>query len=444
MAAAGRPSAQQSLAVWMNGLLVGTWRVSRTGHEFIYDEDWLANSQARPMSLSMPLELGSEPFRGPRVESYFDNLLPDSREIRSRIAEHHGVSSKTFSLLEQIGRDCVGAVQLLQPGEEPQNVRRIDAVPLTEAKIESLLDRTLQGRPALLDDSDGELRISIAGAQEKTALLWHQGQWHLPRGSTPTTHILKLPLGKVGNAQADFSTSVENEWLCSKILHAYGVPVASTDMARFGQHKTLVVERFDRRYQEDGWWARIPQEDFCQVYGLPPEKKYQDKGGPDMDNILDTLRGSFQAIKDREDFLTRQLIFWLLAAPDGHAKNFSIFVSAGGSYQLTPSYDVISAWPVLGIGANRFDRKKLKLAMGVRGKNNHYRLDEIHRRHWNETAKRNRLGLDFEPVIKRIIETMPAVIARVERQLPPDFPSAVSTPVFEGMLEQVRKLERME
>lgn len=91
-------------------------------------------------------------------------------------------------------------------------------------------------------------RISIAGVQERTALLRVGDRWHRPLGATPTTHILKLPMGAAG-LPFDVSDPVENEWLCAAILRELGIPVARTEIAGFGEQKVLVVERFDRRWQ---------------------------------------------------------------------------------------------------------------------------------------------------------------------------------------------------
>lgn len=440
---AGRPSKNQALDVWMNGERVGTWSVApREGHAFAYAEAWLHNPLRRPISLSLPLSQGTAPIRGEAVEAYFDNLLPDSRDIRHRIARRFGVNAaQTFELLEAVGRDCVGALQLLPAGSPVPAVRRIEARPLSNDGVAALLDQSLSATP-LSAGEEGELRISLAGAQEKTALLRHANQWQLPLGATPTTHILKLPLGHVGALRADFTTSVENEWLCSRVLAAFGLPVAHCWMEIFGAHKVLVVERFDRRLLA-GWWARIPQEDFCQALGVPPASKYESHGGPGIDAILGILRGSQVAELDRRNFLMAQLIFWLLAAPDGHAKNFSVFIEPEGRFRMTPLYDVMSAWPVTGVGPNLFDRKKLKLAMSVRGKNKHERIESIQRRHWNETAKRNAMGADFESVIEQVLAAVPGVIERVAAELPAGFSARVSEGIFEGLRAQAQRLAAM-
>jgi len=438
---AGRPSASQTLDVWMNGELVGHWKYSPSkGHSFVYAASWLVNEYARSISLSMPLSNGETPFTGDVVEFYFDNLLPDSADIRRRLASKFGAGSpKAFQLLEKIGRDCVGALQLLPAGTPAPDVRTVNAEPLTEQDVVNILDAAISPRSIGMGEED-ELRISLAGAQEKTALLLHEGRWCRPRGTTPTTHIFKLPLGKVGNMQADFSTSVENEWLCAQLLHAYGLPVPTCGIGHFGQHKALVVERFDRKY-ENGWWIRLPQEDFCQVAGISSNQKYESHGGPGMAYILDKLRGSVDAAEDRRGFLMAQLLFWVMAAPDGHAKNFSISIGPKDSFWLTPFYDVMSAWPAIGTGANHFQWQKIKLSMALHTKNTHYKISEIRRKHWNEAAKDNAIGADFEDVIQLVIDKTPTVISHVERLLGPDFPAELADRIFSWVRAQAERLQ---
>jgi serine/threonine-protein kinase HipA len=442
---AGRPRKTRALAVWMNGERVGEWHLSASAtHSFAYDASWLAHPQGRPLSLSLPLPLlqGSKPIAGERVGNYFDNLLPDSPDIRKRLAQKFAAGSAgVFDLLERIGRDCVGAVQLLPAAAAAPDVRRIDAEALDEAAVARLLDRTL-AVPGQGSSDEDELRISLAGAQEKTALLHHDGRWCRPRGCTPTTHILKLPLGEVGGMRADFSTSVENEWLCARLAQAFGLPAADCEIARFGRYKVLVVRRFDRRLIDGQWWARLPQEDFCQALGIAPERKYEAHGGPGIAAILDTLRGSETAGEDRQRFLAAQLFFWLLAAPDGHAKNFSLFIEAGGRFRLTPLYDMLSAWPAVGRGARQLHWQKLTMAMAVSGANRHCRMAEIGRRHWNDVARVQGLGSDCEALIARFIERAPAAVEAVSKALPDDFPARVSEQIFAGVLAQIGRLAR--
>ena len=244
-------------------------------------------------------------------------------------------------MLAQIGRDCVGALQILPRGDAPQGVTTLESEPLTDAQVAKVLRGAIAPGPLGSGHDEDDFRISIAGAQEKTALLRVDGQWCMPHGTTPTTHILKLPLGLAGGMRLDLSESVENEWLCSLILKAYGLPVAACECVQFDGMKALAVERFDRTWWRsdagDSWIVRLPQEDMCQVKGVPPQAKYEADGGPGIDSILESLEGSMARDADRRTFFQAQVIFWLLCAPDGHAKNFSVFLRPGGRYQLTPS-----------------------------------------------------------------------------------------------------------
>ncbi|MEO6958434.1 MAG: type II toxin-antitoxin system HipA family toxin, partial [Burkholderiaceae bacterium] len=366
-----RLSMTRSLTLWANGVRVGQWQVSARGTDsLVYDPNWAACQQGRPLSLSLPFALNNAPLMGPAVYNYFDNLLPDSDAIRRRLqARFHTLNGAAFELLAAIGRDCVGAIQLLPDGQPPDDVFSIQAQALTEADIAKILRATTVSPAALgqNDALDDDFRISIAGGQEKTALLWNQGKWCRPLGATPTTHIFKLPLGLAGNRQADMRTSVENEWLCSKILQLFGLPVATCEIAQFEEQKVLIIERFDRRLSGQGYWLRLPQEDFCQSTGTPPGAKYESDGGPGLMDIARILQQSESREQDLRALLKAQLLFWLMAATDGHAKNFSIFLLPGGRYRLTPLYDVLSAWPVTGRGANQIDANSLRLAMAVKG-----------------------------------------------------------------------------
>jgi len=436
----GRTGKFKALSVWMNGEYVGQWRRSPGGgHEFAYAESWMSSPAARPISLSLPLRPHAEPYRKGVVE-FFDNLLPDSRAIRERIQRRFRTSSTgAFDLLQEIGRDCVGALQLLPEDHPPVSVRQIAGERLTAGAVGKILAGSLNPAFGRGEQDDDVFRISLAGAQEKTALLWHEGAWHRPRGSTPTTHILKMPIG--GNPQGiDLSTSVENEWLCAQIVAGFGIPVAQCKMEKFGEQPALVVERFDRRLAADGkWLMRLPQEDFCQATATAPGLKYENDGGPGIERILELLLGSERATEDRRDFMRTQLAFWLLAAIDGHAKNFSIFLQAGGAYRLTPRYDILSAHPMLGHGRGKLSRHKIRMAMAVRGKNRHYRWKEISARHWLETARRCGFS-EMKSIMDEVIAQTPNVVRQASARLPRRFPAFIAETILTGTTNAARLL----
>ncbi|WP_153110954.1 type II toxin-antitoxin system HipA family toxin [Propionivibrio limicola] len=439
----GRRAGNQRLNIWMNGIPVGYWESSRQGERLRYFDGWLADEQSRPLSLSLPFLAGNPAYQGAIVTDFFDNLLPDSEAIRRRLAQRHQAGgTDAFRLLAKLGRDCVGALQLLAEGEVPSDIYEINGEALDGAGVAQCLRNATSSQTLGRHDHEEDLRLSIAGAQEKTALLRHRGQWLLPRGSTPTTHIFKLPMGLVGHMQADMRTSVENEWLCSKLMEAYGIPVAHCDIAQFEDQKALVVERFDRRLASDGSWIiRLPQEDMCQATGTSPLFKYQADGGPGISRIMGILLGSDNAGQDRKIFFKTQIIFWVLAATDGHGKNFSIAHLPGGRYQATPIYDVLSAHPVIGKGANQISPHKAKLAMAVRGSANYYLIEQIERRHWIAQAQQVGLGAAAgEALIEEVIGLTEAVIEQVSKRLPDDFPLDIADAIFSGMRRQSARL----
>ncbi|MHB1123185.1 MAG: type II toxin-antitoxin system HipA family toxin [Ramlibacter sp.] len=444
----GRRSHSQSLGLWANGEYVGRWTITRGDTELQYDPGWVSSANGRPISLSLPFTLNNQPLKGDHVAHYFEGLLPDSDAIRKRVAARFKTgSTEAFDLLAAIGRDCVGALQLLPDGEEPSGVGQIDGVVVDEEAIERhLLEVVTPDRFAGAKDPDDDFRISLAGAQEKDAFLWWDGRWMKPRGATPTTHIFKLPLGLVGGRQADFSTSVDNEWLCLRLFKAYGLPTAEARIAAFGKQRVLVVERFDRTLSSDGTrLLRLVQEDFCQATGTSPLLKYENEGGPGLRQLFTLVQQSLDAESDLRTVMASQILFWMLRAPDGHAKNFSIQLQAGaaGRFRLTPMYDVMSAYPVLGDGPNQWAAQDLKLAMALLGKNRHYHMHNIQRRQFNSTARKVGFGENAEPLLKELVARTPEVVAQVQAQLPQGFSQQVADKVLEGLQSAAQALESM-
>lgn len=445
----GRRSHSQTLTLWANGELVGRWTLTARGDmQLQYDASWLASPRGRPISLSLPFNLNNEPLRGEHVAHYFEGLLPDSDAIRRRVAARFKTgSTEAFDLLAAIGRDCVGALQLLPEGQTPTGIDRVEGVVVDEEDIERhLLEVVTPDRFSSARDPDDDFRISLAGAQEKDAFLWWNGQWMKPRGATPTTHIFKLPLGLVGGRQADFSTSVDNEWLCLRLFQAYGLPTAQARIASFGRQRVLAVERFDRTVSADGSrLLRLMQEDFCQATGTSPLVKYENEGGPGLKTLFSLAQQSQDAERDLRTLMATQILFWMLRAPDGHGKNYSLQLQAGmaGRFRLTPIYDVMSAYPVMGNGPNQWAAQDLKLAMALLGKNRHYQMHNIQRRHFNSAARKVGYAENAEPLLQDLIARTPAVVDRVQAELPPGFSQQVADQVLGGLLSAARALEGM-
>jgi len=431
----GRRRIYAPLDVFMNQRKVGQYfREPNGAFAFVYAPEWLNWGNTLPISRSLPLR--EERYVGPAVISVFENLLPDSDAIRRRVAERVGADGvDAYSLLARIGRDCVGALQFLAEGEEPGDSRELKGEALSEDQIAAMLKDL--GRTPLGLRTEQDFRISVAGAQEKTALLFHEGQWVLPLGTTPTTHILKPPIGTLPNGM-DLTNSVENEHFCLRLMAAFGLPAAHTEIATFADAKTLVITRFDRLRARDGRLIRLPQEDCCQALSVPPTRKYQSEGGPGVVDICGLLTGSDEPMRDRANFLKANLLFWLIGATDGHAKNFSIALFPGGRFAMTPLYDVLTVQPSLDAG--QIQIKNMKLAMRV-GKSRHYKVSEILGRHFLETGlaagfSRDQVARIFEDIVSEAEKAFSAAFA----EMPIGFPEALFASVKGGFDQRVDRL----
>ncbi|QRN04257.1 type II toxin-antitoxin system HipA family toxin [Legionella sp. MW5194] len=430
-----------ALHVLMNGLLIGELEKTNQGAlKFSYSPTWLNYPGARPLSLSLPLT--EQAYRGDVVYNFFDNLLPDNQQLRTRIqARFQIATNQPFDLLASIGRDCVGAIQLVS-GPVPLFEKTIKYNPLSESKIASIL-RNYQINPLGMSREDESFRISIAGAQEKAAFLFYNHQWCEPLQETPTTHIFKLPIGFIAHQQMDLRDSCENEWLCAQLAKAYGLPVADCDILYFEDVKVLSVTRFDRRLSSDKRWImRLPQEDMCQALGISNNLKYQSDGGPGIKDIMDLLLGSSHALDDRDMFFRAQIFFWLIAGIDGHAKNFSLHIEPEGKYRLTPLYDIMSAYPL--ITKKQLQKQKIKMAMALKGKNNHYHWHTMQSRHFLETAHAVNYSVErAEQLLDDMLEKTDKVIEVVSKQLPATFPATISEPILTGLHKAKQKLSNL-
>ncbi|WP_457663206.1 type II toxin-antitoxin system HipA family toxin [Sinorhizobium medicae] len=425
------------LNVFLNSRHVGVLRREPSGAiDFTYARDWLDWSETFPVSLSLPLR--ESRYIGAPVTNVFDNLLPDSEPIRRRVAERVGAEGiDPYSLLTALGHDCVGALQFLPEGSEPGPAGSVEGKPISDDEIAALLANLATAPLGMGDDAD--FRISIAGAQEKTALLRKDGKWFKPSGSAATTHILKPQIGQIANG-LDLSDSVENEYFCLKLASALGLPTANAEIADFGERRTLIVERFDRRWTGDNRLLRLPQEDICQALSIPPTRKYQSEGGPGMRDIIQLLKGSDRPDEDIGAFMRACILFWLIGATDGHAKNFSIFLSPGGRFHMTPLYDVLTTQPSLDSG--QIPRKKFKLAMSV-GKNNHYALDEIVPRHFQQTADEAGMGTAaLRAIFEELASTTGKAMQSTIDELAKGFPPQLGDSIAAALKDRVRLIER--
>lgn len=413
------------LHVSLNGVLVGKLKKATNGQiSFKYDVDWL--DEGFQISNSLPLQ--EDEYKGAEVSRFFDNLLPDNDVIKKNIATKFGAeSTQAFDMLKVIGRDCVGALSFTidsAPIEDLQMKYR----ELSNKEIAHKIKNLSSSSPLGMDDH--EFRISIAGAQEKTALLNIDGRWYEPLELTPTTHIFKTSIGALG-IDLNFNDSIDNEWVSLKILEKLGVETCESYISQFEDQRVLVVKRFDRRWIENEnkkIILRIPQEDMCQALGYSPYQKYQSDGGPGIIEIAKLLNASNNT-EDKINFFKTILIFDLLVATDGHAKNFSIFQSRRG-FRLTPIYDVMSGYFLH--SREKMPMQKLKLAMKI-GNSGHYAFKRISHRHYLESAKMCDISQKHFYDIVNDLKNRCEKLTFSKNEFDPMFNKATLEPILEGI-----------
>lgn len=320
----------RTLNVYFDRDLVGRLTQDDSGRMgFQYDDAWREKPDAIALSRSLPLR--TEPFSQEECRGFFGGTLPEqaNRKIIARIL---GISDKNdFAMLEQIGGECAGAISFLPEDEEiPEDDTRYRE--LDNAELAKIL-RELPKRP-LMAGEDG-IRLSLAGAQDKIAVRVDDARISIPRGSAPSSHILKPAI-------STYEGIAFNEAFCMKLALTSGLNAASVEIGEIEDIDYILVERYDRIRDEQGAIHRVHQEDFCQALGVPSEIKYQSEGGPNLAACFALLREASTApALDLRDLLNAVVFNLLIGNHDAHAKNFSLLYLPGGEVRLAPRYDLV-------------------------------------------------------------------------------------------------------
>ncbi len=381
----------RTLDVYLHRDLVGRLIQDEHGQmSFQYAESWLNSAGAVPLSHSLLLR--KEEFNRNECRGFFAGILPDEGK-REIIAKNLGISARNdFAMLEQIGGECAGAVTFIPAGEKlpERNYRYRQLAGKELAEILRMLPR----RP-LMAGEDG-IRLSLAGAQDKIAVRVHNNEISMPLGGAPSTHILKPAI-------EHFEGIVFNEAFCMKLARAIGLQTAKTEIGRVETIDYLLVERYDRVVSKDSasgaeYLEREHQEDFCQALGIIPDNKYQNEGGPSIQQCFGLLRElSTTPVIDLQRLLDAVIFNFLIGNHDAHGKNFSLLY--GGTTRLAPLYDVLSTayYPDL----------TRKMAMKIGGE---YASDKVLPKHFDQFA--DEAGLAKPMVKRRVRELAESVVAK--------------------------------
>ena len=364
------------LNVYLRSDKVGRLSLDARRHfVFTYDQDWLANATAVPLSLHLPLQ--AEPFTDEQARPFFANLLPES-DLRRALARKLGLSEQNdFALLEAVGGECAGAVSLL-PDDMPLPDTGSYRL-LNDDDLNALVDE-LHTRPMLAGEQG--IRLSLAGAQNKLPIHFDGQHISVPIGNASSSHILKPPI-------AQYPHTVENEYFCMRLAERVGLSVPSVTLLH--KRKSLyLIERYDRKNVSDNAIERIHQEDFCQALGIPPDQKYEKEGGPGIKQCFTLLRDhSVFPVQDVRACLDWVIFNYLIGNADAHAKNISLLLMQGGPH-LAPFYDLMctAVYPELAD----------KLAMKIGGED---RPKWIITRRWQTFA--GDIGVGYKLVRQRLM-----------------------------------------
>ncbi len=373
------------LVVWWDERVVGELTQDRHGDiGFAYDSGWIDDPLALALSASLPKRV--KPFSRRECRPFFGGLLPEESQ-REAAARALGVSpANDYAMLDRLGGDVAGALQLLPPGERPLPPTTALPRELDDDALTALLDR-LPARPLLA--GEGALRLSLAGAQVKLPVVLMKGALALPLPGQPTTHILKPPI-------AGFPATTENEAFVMRLAAAIGLDVAAVEARTLRQRSFLLVTRYDRALSGDGTVRRVHQEDFCQALGVPSEIKYASEGGPGLKDCFALVRllSALPAV-DVLKLLDAVIFNLAVGNADAHGKNFSLLHGLQGA-RLTPLYDLLSTvlYPELSAG--------MAMKIGKRAT-----LEEMDARGWAAFAVEAGIGL---PLIRRRVDEVCALI----------------------------------
>ncbi len=381
-----------ALGVWVGGERVGTFERRDTGaSRFTYDEAW----SGPPLSVSLPVR--AAPYEGGPAHAFFAGLLPEGG-AREAVCTRLGISvDNGFELLARIGGECAGALSIAPEAPIPEDA---SYERLSTERIEKLLID--EARSALFVGG-ATTRLSLAGAQDKLPVFVHDGGIHVPVSAEPTTHILKLPNRR-------FPHLCVNEAFTMAAAAAVGLTVPGVELVTELSQAYLLVGRYDRSVGGDGWTVRrLHQEDTCQALGRPPERKYQQEGGPSLVEVVGLIRE--HAVQPLS--ATLRLLDWLAfnvvaGNSDAHGKNVSLLYR-GPRPELAPFYDLVST--------RAYDRIDRHLAMAVGGQSD---PDLVARKHFEGLAAE--LGVASRVVLGRVAavagaceSTIDDVASRFER-----------------------------
>ena len=391
--------------VYINNNYVGILSKNDKG-EICFQYDKKAKNQ---LSLSLPIR--EEIYLNKDCNGFFNGLLPESEHVRIAIGKKYGINPKNdFSMLSAIGYDCAGAVAFFE--EKPKNLKEYYEIKgnlLSEDELEKYI-KELPTKPLALGS---DKRLSLAGAQDKTAVVVINDKIAIPDDNVPSTHILKPAI-------SGLKESIENEYICLKVAENLGIEIPNIKIGKANNTNYFLIKRYDREVI-DGKIKRIHQEDFCQASNIPSAYKYQSEGGVEFKRCIEILKMTTRPAVSIKQFVELMIFNYLIGNNDAHGKNFSILHYDNGEIVFAPAYDILCTcvYPEL----------SSKMAMKIGG---YYESEKIYPRHFERMAKD--IGISYTQV-KKILINQCKILPDIVKETSQTFENTVGNDIFNIVLK---------
>ena len=380
-----------TVLIEINGVMTKTGSITGTDYKdavFAYDDSYMAEKNHRPISISLPLS--KKPFSAESTRNYFEGLLPEGFTRKSIADSMHSDPDDYISILRELGRECLGAIQILD-----ESIRTVEAEykELSKKEVKALAKEGASHSANLVIQS----HLSLTGASGKTGLYYDEKKkkWYQPVGSAPSNFIVK-------QSHVRLSNIVVNEQLCLLTAKKLGIDVPESFVVQTGKNKTgdadilFATKRFDRVVTDDSRKVkdlpvpyRLHQEDFAQALGINSSQKYEKNGEHYLKQMFNIIR-SYSANPIEDQFkLWRITVFnFLIGNTDNHIKNYSLLYNKDlRTVRLAPCYDVV---------ATRVYKTDInEMSLSINGKLN---MDEVTRADFELEAKS--CGLGTKPAMK--------------------------------------------
>lgn len=379
-----------SVFIEINGIAEYVGEIAGTDSNdacFTYADSYLNNPKHRAISIGLPLE--EKIFNVQRTRTFFEGLLPEGFTRRCVAEWMHMDENDYLSILSRLGRECLGAIKILDETEETITPEYRE---LSAEEVYALASEGATESAELVTKS----HLSLTGASGKVGLYYNEKnkKWYLPIGEAPSTYVVK-------QSHVRLKKIVANEQLCLLTAKYLGIEtpesfIVTTDV-NDDEAVLFATKRYDRKFVEDENTVtgllvprRLHQEDFAQALGIAASNKYEKNNEGYMKRIFDVIRSySSNPMEDSLKLWDICVFNYLIGNTDNHIKNLSLIYGEDlKSIRLAPAYDIVSTMIYKSSTEN--------MAISINGI---YDINEITRESFEKAA--SQVGIGSKMAMKR-------------------------------------------